>query len=96
LPEQLTAFGGGFASIKKRDSENKDSTEMLQREQLTRGKEAYRIYSNKRCGAYSIFPATSAALIRGRRLLKHCTRQIYFFPYFYSTLQFLSANFPLD
>ena len=52
---------------------------MLQREQLMRGKEAYRIYSNKRCGAYSIFPATSAALIQRRRLSKHCTRQIYFF-----------------
>ena len=30
-------------------------------------------------GAYLIFRATSAALIRGRRLFKHCTRQIYFF-----------------
>ena len=39
----------------------------------------YRIYSNKRHGAYLIFRATSAALIRGRRLFKHCTRQIYFF-----------------
>ena len=39
----------------------------------------YRIYSNKRRGAYLIFRATSAALIRGRRLFKHCTRQIYFF-----------------
>ena len=29
----------------------------------------YRIYSNKRRGAYLIFRATSAALIRGRRLL---------------------------
>ena len=38
----------------------------------------YRIYSNKRRGAYLIFRATSAALIRGRRLFKHCTRQIYF------------------
>ena len=28
----------------------------------------YRIYSNKRRGAYLIFRATSAALIRGRRL----------------------------
>ena len=28
----------------------------------------YRIYSNKRHGAYLIFRATSAALIRGRRL----------------------------
>ena len=40
---------------------------------------AYRIYSNKRRGAYLIFRATSAALIRGRRLFIHCTRQIYFF-----------------
>ena len=39
----------------------------------------HRIYSNKRRGAYLIFGATSAALIRGRRLFKHCTRQIYFF-----------------
>ena len=39
----------------------------------------YRIYSNKRRVAYLIFRATSAALIRGRRLFKHCTRQIYFF-----------------
>ena len=39
----------------------------------------YRIYSNKRRGAYLIFRATSAALIRGRRLFKHCIRQIYFF-----------------
>ena len=42
-------------------------------------KNKYRIYSNKRRGAYLIFRATSAALIRGRRLFKHCTRQIYFF-----------------
>ena len=39
----------------------------------------YRIYSNKRRGAYLIFRASSAALIRGRRLFKNCTRQIYFF-----------------
>ena len=39
----------------------------------------YRIYSNKRRVAYLIFRATSAALIRGRRLFKHRTRQIYFF-----------------
>ena len=44
---------------------------------------AYRIYSNKRRGAYLIFRATSAALysraalIRGQRLFKNCTRQIY-------------------
>ena len=37
----------------------------------------YRIYSNKRRGAYLIFRATGAALIRGMRLFKHC-RQIYF------------------
>ena len=42
-------------------------------------KYTYRIYSNKRRGAYLIFRGTSAALIRGRRLFKHCTRQIYFF-----------------
>ena len=40
---------------------------------------SYRIYSNKRRGAYLIFRATSAALIRGRRLFQHYTRQIYFF-----------------
>ena len=39
----------------------------------------YRIYSNKRHGAYLIFRAISAALIRGWRLFKHCSRQIYFF-----------------
>jgi len=39
----------------------------------------YRIYSNKRRGAYLLFRATSAALIRRRRLIKHCTRQIYSF-----------------
>ena len=30
----------------------------------------YRIYSNKRRGAYLIFRATSAALIRGQRLFE--------------------------
>ena len=30
----------------------------------------YHIYSNKRRGAYLIFRATSAALIRGRRLFE--------------------------
>ena len=51
----------------------------------------YRIYSNKRRGAYSNFRATSAALIRGRRLSKHCTKQIYFFYIFIqrSTLHLL-------
>ena len=39
----------------------------------------YCIYSNKRRGAYLIFHATSAALIQGRHLFKHCTTQIYFF-----------------
>ena len=38
-----------------------------------------RVYSNKRRGAYLIFRATSAALIRGRRLFKNCTGQSYFF-----------------
>ena len=32
--------------------------------------EAYRIYSIRRRGAYLIFRATSAALIRGRRLFE--------------------------
>ena len=44
---------------------------MLQREELMRGKELYRIYSNKRRRAYLIFPATSAALIRGPPLCEH-------------------------
>ena len=39
----------------------------------------YRIYSNKRRGAYLIFRATSAALIPRRRLFKNCTRKICFF-----------------
>ena len=39
----------------------------------------YRIYSNERRSAYLIFRPTRAALIRGRRLLKNCTRRIYFF-----------------
>ena len=39
----------------------------------------YCIYSNKRRGAYLIFRATSAAVIRGRRLFKNCNRRIYFF-----------------
>ena len=40
---------------------------------------SYRVYSNKRRGAYLIFRATSEALIGGRCLFKNCTRQIYFF-----------------
>ena len=36
----------------------------------TKVKSAYRVYSNKRHGAYLIFHATSAALIRGWRLFK--------------------------
>ena len=47
---------------KERDSEKKNSIEMLQREQLMRGKEHYHIYSNKRRGAHVIFPATNVAL----------------------------------
>ena len=46
----------------------------------------YRIYSNKLRGAYLIFRATSAALIRERRLFKNCTRQIYFFFIFSGSL----------
>ena len=41
--------------------------------------EECRIYSNKRRGAFLIFRVTSAAFIRGRRLFKKCTRQIYFY-----------------
>ena len=40
---------------------------------------SYRIYSIKRRGAYLIFRGTNVALIRGRRLFKLCTRQIYSF-----------------
>ena len=49
------------------------------RQNIKCGCQSYRIYSNKRRGAYLLFRVTSAALIRGRRLFKHCTRQIYFF-----------------
>ena len=48
----------------------------------------YRIYANKRRGAYLIFRATRAVLIRGRRLFKHCTRQIYFFYIFIQRYSF--------
>ena len=48
-------------------------------ELLMTEKYTYRIYANKHRGASLIFCATSAALIQGRRLFKHCTRQIYFF-----------------
>ena len=41
--------------------------------------QGYRIYSNKRRNAYLIFRATSAVVIRGRRLFKNCTRRIHFF-----------------
>ena len=41
--------------------------------------QAYRIYSKRRRSAYLIFRATSVVVIRGRRLFKHCIRQIYFF-----------------
>ena len=43
---------------------------MLQGEELMTGKEHFRIYSNKRRGAYLIFPATNVALSRGRRLFE--------------------------
>ena len=45
-------------------------------------KYSYRIYSNKRRGAYLISCTTTVALIQGRRLFKNCTRQIYFFDIF--------------
>ena len=49
----------------------------------------YRIYSNKCRGAYLIFRAASAVLIRGRRLFKHyCTRQMYFFYIFIQRYNF--------
>ena len=55
----------------------------------------YRIYSNKRRGAFLIFRATSVALIRGRRLFKHCTRQIYFFYIFIQRYTFYLLIFLL-
>ena len=48
----------------------------------------YRIYSNKRRGAHLIFRATSAALIRGRRLF-NIVPDIFTFLYFYSTVHSL-------
>ena len=47
--------------------------------ELSFPKNKYCIYSNKRSGAYIIFCATSAVVIRGRCLFKNCTRRIYFF-----------------
>ena len=41
-----------------------------------------------RISVYLIFHATSAALIRGRRLFKNCTRQIYFFYIFFPQYTF--------
>ena len=37
------------------------------------------VFTRISAAAYLILRATSAARIRGRRLFKHCTRQIYFF-----------------
>ena len=53
----------------------------------------YRIYPNKRRGAYLSFRAKSAALIRGRRLFKNCTRQIYFFYIFIQRYTFYLLTF---
>ena len=53
----------------------------------------YRIYSNSRRGAYLIFRATGVALIRGRPLFKHCTRQIYFFFIFILRYTFYQSIF---
>ena len=39
----------------------------------------YHIYLNKHRSAYLNFWATSAPLIRGQHLFKHCARQIYIF-----------------
>ena len=55
----------------------------------------YRIYSNKRRGAYLIFRATRAPLIWGWHLFKNCTRQIYFFYIYirrYTLYQFLRTD----
>ena len=50
-------------------------------------------YSNKRRSAYLIFRTPSAALIRGRCLFKHCTRQIYFLYIFIQRYAFYSLIF---
>ena len=62
---------------------------------------AYRIYSNKRRGAYFIFRATCAALIRGRRLFEggaylKIVPDKFTSLYIFSTVHFLSVNFPMD
>ena len=44
----------------------------------------YRVYSNKCRGAYLIFRATSAALIRGRRLLKNVPGKFTFSIYLFN------------
>ena len=71
----------------------KSSFQGLKRQNKYIKKYVYRIYSNKRRGAYLIFRATSAALIRGRRLFKHCTRQIYFFYIFIQRYTFYLLSF---
>jgi len=53
----------------------------------------YRIYSNKRRSTHLTFSTRSAALIRGRRLFKHCTRQIYFFYIFIQRYTFYQLIF---
>ena len=62
----------------------------------------YRIYWNKRRGAFLIFRATSAVLIRERRLfeggayLNIVPDNFDIFRYFYSTVHFPTVNFPMD
>ena len=63
--------------------------------QIPGWKYVYRIYSNKRRGAYLIFRATSAAGIRGRRIYFFRSPS-WLFLYFYSTVHFLPVNSPLD
>ena len=62
--------GTAFVSRKKRRAKNRS---------VCKNAVTYLVYLNKRRGAYLIFRTISAALIRGRCLFKHRTRQIYFF-----------------
>ena len=64
-----------FHIINRFSDQSSLSQGLVFRELLVR----YRIYLNMCRSAYLIFRATSAALIRGRGLFKHCTRQMYFF-----------------
>ena len=86
-------------TIKKRNNMLAHTNQWGIRMQIYHWAHVYRIYSNKRRGAYLIFRATRAPLIWGWHLFKNCTRQIYFFYiyiyiYIYSTVHILSV--PVD